>query len=320
MSGRTMTRGVEVVESVAAIAVDNRQGAAQIAEQAADLMIRRAEASRSSSPQEFRRDLRDFGWSLIHAQPVMAPLVNLVNRVLWAIEEPQSLHDLIRTVVEVAEGFKHQLRQHALHVAEGALTLISDGITIVTLSYSTTVQHALRHAQRAGRRFRVVCGESRPILEGRQTAAILAEYGIPTRLVIDAELPAHIAQAQLVIVGADMLSTQGLVNKVGTYGMALTAHAKGVGFYALCGSEKFVLPGFRPLEQLDRPRSEIWAEAPPNVHIRNRYFDVTPLELLSGIVTERGVLPVAAIEAWLASTHLHPALAHEQQGQMVETS
>jgi translation initiation factor eIF-2B subunit delta len=56
------------VESVAAIAVDNRQGAAQIAEQAADLMIRRAEASRSSSPQEFRRDLRDFGWSLIHAQ------------------------------------------------------------------------------------------------------------------------------------------------------------------------------------------------------------------------------------------------------------
>ena len=55
------------------------------------------------------------------------------------------------------------------------------------------------------------------------------------------------------------------------------------------------------------------------MHIRNRYFDLTPLELLSGIVTERGVLPVAAIEAWLASTHLHPALAHEQQGQMVTT-
>jgi translation initiation factor eIF-2B subunit delta len=159
----------------------------------------------------------------------MAPLVNLVNRVLWAIEEPQSLNDLIRAIVEVAEGFKHQLRQHALHVAESALALISDGITIVTLSYSTTVHHALRHAQRAGRRFRVVCGESRPILEGRQTAAILAEYGIPTQLAIDAELPAHIAQAQLVLVGADMLSTQGLVNKVGTYGMALTAHAKGVG-------------------------------------------------------------------------------------------
>jgi translation initiation factor eIF-2B subunit delta len=251
------------VEPVAEIAVDNRQGAAQIAEHAADLMIRRAEANRSLSPQEFRRDLCNFGWSLIHAQPVMAPLVNLVNRFCGQSKKPQSLNDLIRAIVEVAEGFKHQLRQHALHVAESALALISDGITIVTLSYSTTVHHALRHAQRAGRRFRVVCGESRPILEGRQTAAILAEYGIPTQLAIDAELPAHIAQAQLVLVGADMLSTQGLVNKVGTYGMALTAHAKGVGFYALCGSEKFILPGFPLLEQLDRPSSEIWAEAPP---------------------------------------------------------
>lgn len=307
------------MEPVAEIAVDNRQGAAQIAERAADLIMRRAEALGSLSPQEFRRNLCEFGWSLIRAQPVMAPLVNLVNRVLWAIEDQQTRHDLLRAVAETTEEFKHQLRQHALHVAEGALALISDGITIVTLSYSTTVQHALRHAQRAGRRFRVVCGESRPILEGRQTAAILADYGIPTQLVIDAELPAHIARAQLVLVGADMLSTHGLVNKVGTYGMALTARVNGVAFYALCGSEKFLLPGFRQLEQLDRPRSEIWAEAPQNVHIRNRYFDLTPLELLSGIVTERGILPVAAIEAWLASTRLHPALAREPVYQTVET-
>lgn len=78
-------------------------------------------------------------------------------------------------------------------------------------------------------------------------------------------------------------------------------------------------PVSRQLEQLDRPRSEIWAEAPENVHIRNRYFDLTPLDLLSGIVTERGILPVAAIEAWLASTRLHPALMREPAHQTVET-
>lgn len=49
------------------------------------------------------------------------------------------------------------------------------------------------------------------------------------------------------------------------------------------------------------------------------YFDLTPLELLSGIVTERGILPVAAVEAWLASTRLHPALALDPARQTVET-
>jgi len=293
----------------AEIAIDNRQGAAQIAERAADLIVRRAIDSEALSPREFRQDLLAFGWSLICAQPAMAPLVNLVNSVLWSLEERTTPGDLIRAVAETTDVFKRQIHQHALHVAEGALALIADGTTIVTLSHSTTVQHALRHAQRAGRRFTVVCGESRPICEGRQTAEILAGCGIPTRLVVDAELPSHVARAQLVLVGADMLSTQGLVNKVGTYGMALVARAFGVPFYTLCGSEKFLLPGFRPLEQPERSRDEIWAGAPPGVRIQNRYFDVTPLELLSGIVTEQGTLPVAAIEAWLASTRLHPALA-----------
>lgn len=306
------TKGIACVETQIAseIAIDNRQGAAQIAERAADLIFRRATVNDSLTPQALRQDLIEFGWSLIRAQPAMAPLVNLVNSVLWAVQECQTTDSIIQAAGQTTEAFKRQIRQHALHVAEGALTLIADGATIVTLSYSTTVQHALRHAQRAGRRFSVICGESRPICEGRQTAEFLSGYGIPTKLVVDAELPSYVAHAQLVLVGADMLSTHGLVNKVGTYGLALAARALGVAFYTLCGSEKFLLPGFQPLEQPERAREEVWADPPRNVQVHNRYFDLTPLELVSGIVTEQGVLPVAAIEAWLASTRLHYALAH----------
>jgi translation initiation factor 2B subunit (eIF-2B alpha/beta/delta family) len=194
-------------------------------------------------------------------------------------------------------------------VAEGALTLIAEGSSVVTISNSTTVQHALRHAQRAGRRFSVICAESRPVCEGRQTAAQLASYGIPVRLMVDAAAVEAAASAHLVLVGADMLSMQGLVNKVGTRALAAVARHAGVPFYALCGSEKFLPPGFTPLEQIEWPTAEVWPEAMEGVAVRNCYFDTTPLELISGIVTEQGTLPVAAIEAWLAATHLHPALA-----------
>src|SRR5690606_41726653 len=61
-----------------------------------------------------------------------------------------------------------------------------------------------RSAQRAGRRFSVICAESRPVFEGRQTAAALASYGIPVRLVVDAAAMHAVAEAQMVLVGADL--------------------------------------------------------------------------------------------------------------------
>lgn len=294
---------------IAAIAADNRYGAVQIAERAADLLLKRAAAGEPPSPDAFRQELLTTGWALIKAQPTMAPLVNLVNTVLWKVEESETPSGLRSAVAQATDEFKRQLRQHALHVAEEALALITDGATVVTLSYSTTVLNALLHAQRAGRRFSVVCAESRPVLEGRQTAETLAGYSIPVRLVTDAAAPDEVPHASVVLVGADMLSEAGLANKTGTRALATVARAVGVPFYTLCGSEKFLPRGFAALEQNDWPSDEVWPDAPAGVEVRNRYFDTTPLDLIAGIVTEQGTLPVAAIEAWLAATRLHPALA-----------
>src|SRR5439155_23245793 len=156
-------------------------------------------------------------------------------------ETPYTLRQL---VAQTTEEFKRRLRHHKLCVAEGALGLIEDGSTIITFSRSSTVEHALLHAQRAGRHFSVVCAESRPACEGHETAAVLASHGVPVTLVVDAALVAEVPTAQLVLTGADLLSTDGLVNKVGTYALALAAKAAGVPFYTLCGSQKFLPSGY----------------------------------------------------------------------------
>src|SRR5262249_47615316 len=80
----------------------------------------------------------------------------------WKVESEDTPRGLRLAVSQATDEFKRMLRQHALRVAEGALGLIGEGSTIVTISNSSTVQHALIHAQRAGRRLAVICAESRP--------------------------------------------------------------------------------------------------------------------------------------------------------------
>jgi translation initiation factor 2B subunit (eIF-2B alpha/beta/delta family) len=300
-----------LTHSIASIAEDNRSGAAQIAERAADILLHRALSGEAASPDAFRHELLATGWALIRAQTAMAPLVNLVNTILWKIEENESPHELRQAVAQAAEAFKRQLRQHALRVAEGSLGLIGERCTVATISFSSTVQHALIHAQRAGRRVEVICAESRPGGEGRATAEVLANCGMPVTLLRDADAIDAIGQADLVLVGADMLTSRGLVNKAGTFAMATAARAVGKPFYTLCGSEKFLPPGFRPPSDESRVTYEPLPTLARDAHIPEVVFDFTPLDLLSSIVTEQGVLPIEGIEAWLAATRLHPALASQ---------
>jgi translation initiation factor 2B subunit (eIF-2B alpha/beta/delta family) len=193
------------------------------------------------------------------------------------------------------------------------LPFITEGACVLTNSRSTTVRAALLHAQRAGRRFRVLCAESRPGYEGRMMAAELAEHGIAVTLVVDALAISWATRAQVILVGADHLTVSGLVNKAGTASLALIAQTSGIPVYALCSSEKFLPPGYLPPPQARRPAEQVWTEAPAGVSIENYYFDRTPLSHISGIVTERGVLTSAGIEGWLASIQLHPALSVKRE-------
>ncbi|HEX9370909.1 MAG TPA: translation initiation factor eIF-2B [Roseiflexaceae bacterium] len=296
-------------QAIESIAADQRSGAAQVAERAADILLRRATVDESSSPEAFRKEILATGWGLIRAQPAMAPLVNLVNTILWKIAASESLASLRQAVVAAAQEFKRRLRQHASSVAEGTLGLIGEGSKIVTLSNSGTIQHALIHAQRAGRRLEVICAESRPGHEGREAAAFLAHRGVPVTLMLDEDAVAAIRHADLVLVGADMLTNRGLVNKAGTHAMAIAARDCGTPFYTLCGSEKFMPPEFHPINHEEWLVEDVWSDTPRGVNIHNAPYDFTPLEAIAGIVTEEGILPIAAVEAWLAAIRLHPALA-----------
>src|SRR5438552_8067027 len=170
-----------------------------------------------------------------------------------------------------------------------------------------TVWEAIRSLRvRGAPAIGVYAAETRPLLQGaRLTAWELQQRGIPVTLICD-NMAAQVmkeGKVQMVVVGADRIAANGdTANKIGTYGVALLARAHGIPFYVAAPSSTFdlTLPDGSaiPIEQRD-PREVTHGfgrqTAPEGVEVYNPAFDVTPAELIAGIITEKGIIrPVNA--------------------------
>jgi len=187
---------------------------------------------------------------------------------------------------------------------QGVLTHCNAG-GLATADYGTALA-VIFAAHEAGTDLRVFADETRPLLQGaRLTAWELQRRGILVTLICD-NMAAQVMKERkvdLVVVGADRIAANGdAANKIGTYGVALLARAHGIPFYVAAPSSTFDLAiddgDAIPIEQRD-PREITHgfgrATAPEGIDVYNPAFDVTPADLITGIITERGIIsPVNA--------------------------
>lgn len=246
--------------------------------------------------------------------------VNLV----WALDRMRNRAAALRgrTVAELksamlAEAQLIRDEDAAICRAIGAAgeALVPDGASILThcnagslaTSEYGTALAVIYAAQEKGRTIRVYADETRPLLQGaRLTAWELSQAGIDVTVICDsmAGLLMKQGKVDLVITGADRIARNGdTANKVGTYSLAVLARAHGVPFYVAAPLSTFDL-GLRdgsaiPIEE--RGRDEISkgfgrVTVPDGVRCYNPAFDVTPAELIRGIVTEAGLIePVSEV-------------------------
>jgi len=164
-----------------------------------------------------------------------------------------------------------------------------------------TALGVIRSAVEAGKKISVVADETRPFLQGaRLTAWELQQDNIPVTLIVDnaAGLLMSRGEIDAVIVGADRVAANGdVANKIGTYSVAVLARRHAVPFYVACPLSTIDLAiasgaGIpieeRAPEEVTGYRDQRWA--PAGVKVRNPVFDVTPAELVSGLITEQGVV------------------------------
>jgi translation initiation factor 2B subunit (eIF-2B alpha/beta/delta family) len=297
--------------SIQTLHADNTSGAAEIARQAVEAMQQWLEQMGSADFAHWRAELIVFGRRLYAAQPAMAPLFHLVNDALLAIDSAATVAEAEGRVRHVAQTFLQQLDQAPARLLAAAWPLLAKAPRILTFSYSSSVLAVLRSAQAHHLPMQVFCTEGRPIMEGRRMAQRLAEAGIAVTFGIDAAVSAFAAQASLVLIGADGIACDGVVNKVGTTGVALAAQAAGVPCYVVAGRQKW-LPAALSASAVGEPKpaEEVWPDPPAGVRLWNTYFECTPLDLFSGFIAEQGVLAPRELVMALSSMLLAPALHH----------
>ncbi len=310
-----MTSMTEECENVLkAIREDNTSGASELVHRAVQCLILFSETSEDPSPSRFKKDLLDFMHRLISSQPAMAPFLNLANVVLTRIEDAEDVEGIKEAIGEAASAFLRGLREIPRRISIHTISLLSGRDGILTHSFSSTVFEAIRFAANSGRGgLRVICTESRPALEGVNLAKKLAAEGVKVHLAPDSAAPSLLREVDLVLTGGDALSPSGLVNKIGTYGLGIVARANGVPFYALCGTDKILTEGLAHRLRIEpKDPGEVLPTPHPGVEVINHYFDTTPIEFLSGVVTEEGVWQRDQLNRFVVGLRVCKALREER--------
>ncbi|EFL50267.1 translation initiation factor, aIF-2BI family [Solidesulfovibrio fructosivorans JJ]] len=227
-----------------------------------------------------------------------------------------SLEALLSEWLGLAETMQAEDIEINKAMGKNGAALIDDGDTVMThcnagalatAGYGTALG-VIRAAFEQGKRIKVIANETRPFLQGaRLTAYELAKEGIPVTVACDNAV-GHLMKkgmVQKVVVGADRIAANGdAANKIGTYTVALAAKAHGVPFYVAAPASTFDLTlasgELIPIEnRTPREVTHVGEHriTPEGVPVYNFAFDVTPAELIAGIITEKGVLTAPYTDA-----------------------
>ncbi len=245
------------------------------------------------------------GANLAEAQKVLAASRPTAVNLFWALDRMKGVADPEAQALAI---FAEDLDACRTMGANGA-ALIPDGARIMTHCNAgalATAGHGtalgvIRSARDQGKKISVIANETRPYLQGaRLTAWEMVQESIPVTLISD-NMAGHLmsrGEVDVVIVGADRIAANGdAANKIGTYTLAVLAQRHELPFYVAAPISTFdaEIPDGSHIPIEERPGEEVtgyrgmrWA--PHGVQVRNPAFDVTPAELISALITERGVV------------------------------
>ena len=222
--------------------------------------------------------------------------------------------DLRDALIAEANAIWDEDRAMCDRIGELGAALIPAGSTVCTVCNAGvlatggigTALAPVYTLHRTGRAPHVVVPETRPLLQGsRLTAWELTQAGVGCTLISDGMIASRLRLGDVacVIVGADRIAANGdVANKIGTYGLALAARAHGIPFYVAAPSSTFdaaTPDGSRiPIEQRAATEVSSWGgtrTAPVGMKVWNPAFDMTPADLITAIITDRGIFKPSEI-------------------------
>jgi len=270
--------------------------------------------SKAEKREELMREMEESAEILRKTRPTAANLFWAIDRVVKKARETLGgVETATEAIIYEAQRIADEDVQMNRKIGEHGSKLINDKDVVLThcnagslatVDYGTALG-VIRAAWEQGKKVKVFVTETRPKLQGsRLTTYELQRDGIPVTLITDS-MVGYVMSKQLiskVIVGADRIVQDAVINKIGTYTIAVIAHEHDVPFYVavptstfdLTHTSKEVVIEERSPEEITHIDSQ--RIAPSGIEALNPAFDVTPMKYVSAIICETGVLSVADLE------------------------
>lgn len=268
------------------------------------------------TPPVFSQKMNDGITALAASRPTAVNLFWALDRMKkhWAAHQDSPLPELADILLQEAHRIlEEDIRTNRMMGQYGA-ALLKDGDRVLTHCNAgalATAGHGtalgvFRSAVEAGKHIAVFADETRPFLQGaRLTAWEMVQENIPVTLITD-NMSGHLmsrGEIDAVVVGTDRVAANGdVANKIGTYMVAVLAKRHNIPFYVACPLSTIDLTlatgndipiEERPADEVKGFRDCLWA--PEGVAIRNPAFDVTPAELVTALITEKGIVDNATL-------------------------
>jgi len=294
----------QVAEAIKTLVV---RGAPAIGVSGAFGMALAALNSTANTKQELLEDLESAKKILIETRPTAVNLAWALEKIMKVAYEEDKVPEIKNSVIQTAKSMANEDIQTNMKIGKYGSELIDSHDTIMThcnagalatVGYGTALG-VIRASKESGKQIKVIATETRPVMQGsRLTTFELKHAGIDVSLIPDTAVGYVISKSMVdkIIVGADrILRTGHVFNKIGTYQIALIANQHGIPFYVAAPLSTFDMksnPKDVTIEQ--RKASEVTTigdkkTAPDDIAVINPAFDMTPPELITGIITEAGV-------------------------------
>ncbi|MHA1130324.1 MAG: S-methyl-5-thioribose-1-phosphate isomerase [Candidatus Helarchaeota archaeon] len=291
------------------IEVMNIRGAPAIGVAAAFGLALTAYHMKGKNVDDFKKVMQKAADRLAKTRPTAINLFWAINRIMEIVRQPRTIQELRKKVMEEALRIAQEDYEINRAIGENGAVLIQNNFNILTHcnagelatsgEYGTALA-VIKVAFEQGKKIHVYADETRPRLQGaRLTAFELHENNIPVTVISDNMAGTLFAQGKIncVIVGADrILKTGHVTNKIGTYSVAILAKYHNVPFYVAAPKSSFDLettPNNIIIEE--RSSREVthigdYQITPKGVPVINPAFDITPPELVTAIITEKGII------------------------------
>ena len=278
-------------------------------------MVSAVRGVRHLSADQAKEELQLAATLLSHARPTTS--AGMKTHIECILKTAQNAVDRGEDAEAVTYAYvRHNLEkryQHSRRMAAYAVDLLPEEVSVLTQCYAETlIGFILLVAQEKGKKISLICPETRPYLQGaRLTASVAHDMGIPVIVITD-NMPAYIlskGMAQVFISAADVITLDGYVfNKIGTFQIALAANYHGVPYYAL-GTPSLDIPDISAVAIEERDPEEtvhVMGIRTAKEGVPGFYpaFDITPPNLVSAIITPKGVFSPGELKNHFRDTNI----------------